>query len=74
MSDAVRLNPMHKYIVQWVIEVDAETPEDAAILAHEMQQEPTRAVFFSVTDEEGHTKLVDLEKTRHWADRTGERW
>lgn len=36
--------------VTWEIDVDAETPLEAAEKAHEMQQRPTQATVFDVSD------------------------
>jgi len=48
------------YLVTWEIEVDAETPTDAAILALEIMQDPTStARVFKVRDAEA-PYIVDL--------------
>lgn len=40
--------PLKRYRVTWEIEVSAETPEQAAIEAQELQQRPTQADHFEV--------------------------
>jgi hypothetical protein len=39
---------MPEYLVQWEIEVDADTPVDAARRALDMAQRPTTATVFTV--------------------------
>lgn len=49
---------MKTYLVVWEIELEAETPEDAARKAREIQLDPdSAATFFSVDGEE-----VELER------------
>lgn len=52
-----------KYLVTWTIDVDAETPEEAARKARPMQTGDTSALVFDVMSHDGppykHT-LVDL--------------
>lgn len=52
---------MNSYFVTWTIEIDADSPREAAELAREHQtREGTSAVVFDVTDEDGETVRVDL--------------
>lgn len=48
------------YIVKWEIDIEADSPEEAAKLAREYQSDDTIAQAFDVTDESGQTVLVDL--------------
>jgi hypothetical protein len=49
-----------QYRVHWVVDIEADTPEEAAKLAQEMQHDPeSTATFFSVEDEDG--EVVDIE-------------
>lgn len=53
---------MPEYLVQWEIELSAESPEDAAAKALEIQRDPdSTATVFDVTNEDGKTVRVDLE-------------
>jgi len=53
---------MPEYRVEWVIEVDADTPEDAARRALEMMQDPqSTANVFNVMDKDGIQVEIDLE-------------
>ena len=48
-----------EYIVQWEIELSADTPEEAAREALEiMQDKSSEALFFKVIRDDGH--LVDV--------------
>jgi hypothetical protein len=50
------------YAVTWDIEIDADSPEEAARLAREMQTDPTTtATIFDVTDGRGRRTRVDLD-------------
>lgn len=52
---------MQTYVVEWKMEVDAETPEEAARKAFKYMQTPgTTANRFDVLDEEGESFRVDL--------------
>lgn len=52
---------MPEYRVTWSIDVDAETPEDAANEARSAQLAPdSLATVFEVTDEAGNTETVDV--------------
>lgn len=59
---------MALYKVSWTIEVDADTPEQAAGLAREIQQDPvSTATVFNVTrkDRKGTLHVIDtLEDPR----------
>lgn len=55
---------MPEYLVQWEINVSAESPEAAAAKALEIQRDPNSiaiATVFDVTDEDGRTARIDLE-------------
>ena len=53
---------MTHYVVTWEIDVDAETPQDAARQAWElMRAEDSTANVFDVLDEDGECTRVDLE-------------
>ena len=48
------------YFVSWEIEVDAETPQEAAQFARYLQDDPnTTATVFRVWDEAGNETTVD---------------
>ena len=53
---------MTTYGIKWEIEIDAETPEEAARKALEIQRDPQSiyAMVFDVCDERGNTTRVDL--------------
>ena len=52
---------MSEYHVVWAIDIDAESPQEAAKLANEILQEPGNdAVVFTVVDEDGKGVIVDL--------------
>lgn len=52
---------MRTYRVTWEIELDAETPEDAAREALEIQRNPdSTATVFKVYDEKGIDHAFDL--------------
>jgi len=53
---------MPAYLVEWSIDIDAETPEEAAKLALEVQRDPeSQGLFFEVTDDKtGECVTVDL--------------
>lgn len=52
---------MSEYRVVWVIDVDADSPEDAAAYARDIQQNPDSiATVFQVTDTDGVIRVVDL--------------
>ena len=53
-----------EYTVNWKIELDAESFEDAAKKALEIQRDPdSTATHFEVCDEHGRQQEVDLEGT-----------
>lgn len=53
---------MPEYLVQWEINISAESPEAAAAKALEIQRDPNSiATVFDVTDEDGRTARIDLE-------------
>jgi len=50
-----------EYRVTWIIDLDAESFEEAAQEALEIQRDPdSLATHFTVTDEDGRTKEVDI--------------
>ena len=53
---------MAEYLVSWYIDIDAATPDDAAIQALTIQRDPDSiATVFEVTDQESGEKVtVDL--------------
>lgn len=53
---------MTTYSIKWEIEIDAETPEEAARKALEIQRDPQSiyAMVFDVSDQRGNTTRVDL--------------
>lgn len=56
---------MNEYIVEWVIEITADTPEQAAIAALRIQRDPTSmATVFDVRDDSGIAHRVDLVDER----------
>lgn len=54
---------MPDYLVEWKIDIEADTPEEAAELARQIQCDPESvAVFFEALDKEANTRhCVDLE-------------
>lgn len=49
------------YRVSWSIEVDADSPREAAELCRTIMRDPDNiAVVFEVVDEDGNRLLVDL--------------
>lgn len=53
---------MTTYSIKWEIEIDAETPEEAARKALEIQRDSQSiyAMVFDVSDQRGNTTRVDL--------------
>lgn len=52
---------MAEYRVEWAIDIEADTPEEAARLALEIQRDPaSTAMVFTVTDEAGEVATIDL--------------
>lgn len=52
---------MSEYLISWEIGLVADTPEEAAQQALEIQRDPnSMATVFDVTDENGETTRVDL--------------
>jgi hypothetical protein len=52
---------MKTFTVRWTIEIDAETPEEAAWKALEIQRDQdSLATAFDVCDKEGNHTWVDL--------------
>lgn len=55
-----------EYKVTWIIEVSAESFEEAAQLAREIQlDKESLATHFTVTDENGMTQEIDLEQRKN---------
>ena len=51
-----------QYKVTWTIDLDAESFEDAARQALEIQRDPMSiATYFTVTDENGTCRDIDLD-------------
>ena len=54
---------MNNYIVKWEIDIEAETPEDAAKQALYIHRDPQSiATYFNVIDEECNHTSVDLDQ------------
>lgn len=53
---------MDRYKVRWEIDVEADTPEGAAVLAWQMQRNPesVATVYEVFDDEDQHVARVDL--------------
>jgi hypothetical protein len=52
---------MQQYRVRWEIDLDAESPKQAARIARNIQLEPgNEATVFSVIDEEKTMVMIDL--------------
>lgn len=54
---------MNRYLVKWVIDLEADTPEAAAREALRIQRDPDSvATVFEIHDDEGnYVQLVDLD-------------
>ena len=50
---------MPQYLVEWAINIDAETPEDAAIQARKYQAPSVRLQTFTVTSEQVRNRFLD---------------
>lgn len=55
---------MQTYLVEWVIDLDAKSPKDAALEALSIHRDPdSRAMVFDVTgQDDGRTFRVDLDE------------
>ena len=55
---------MAQYLVTWEIDIDADNPEEAALIAKEIQIDPgSEAVFFTVKEQStGEVFNIDLLK------------
>ena len=52
---------MQTYRVSWEIDIDADSPEEAARKAREIQLRPdSHATVFDLTDESGESARIDL--------------
>lgn len=50
------------YLVEWSIDIDADSPEDAARQALGIQQDPhTTATVFHIYGDDGSHDIVDIE-------------
>lgn len=55
------MNAPKEYMVAWVIEIDADSPEEAALLCRTIQRDPeSAATVYNVTEVGGKTYTVDL--------------
>ena len=53
----------NQYLVTWEIDVECESPEEAALEAWKLMRHPdSTANVFTVTDEQGGSVKVDLEE------------
>jgi len=53
---------MGEYLVRWEIEIEAETPQDAAAQALDIQRDPDSiATVFDVSGADGETTRVDVQ-------------
>lgn len=56
---------MKNYLVEWYIDVEAESPQEAAEKALEIQRDPDSiATVFTVSDGDSSTVNVDLSEGR----------
>jgi hypothetical protein len=52
---------MAHFKITWAVDVDADTPEEAAWIAQKYQRNTdTTATFFDVQDEQGNITQIDL--------------
>ena len=62
-ADYPEVQPVTHYVVTWEIDIDAETPQDAARQAWAAMRAPeSTANVFDVLDEAGGCTRVDLEE------------
>ena len=55
------------YVATWQIEIDADSPEDAARQAWEHMRRPdSRANVFDIISEDGSSARVDLTELAEW--------
>jgi len=52
---------MPEYTLTWSIDLSADTPLQAALLAEDIQRDPIWRPVFIVHDDKGNQILVDLE-------------
>jgi hypothetical protein len=53
---------MGEYLVRWEIEIEAETPQDAAAQALDIHRDPDSiATVFEVSGADGETTRVDVQ-------------
>lgn len=54
---------MPSFVVEWTIDIDADTPREAAQKALDIQRRVgSSAVVFSLTDENGEQEKIDLDE------------
>jgi len=54
---------MKTYLVVWKIDIEADSPQEAALQAQIAQRDPeSGATYFDVEDEQGVIVTVDLEE------------
>lgn len=54
---------MNSYVVTWVVDIDADDPREAAVVAREiMQDHDSIANVFIVTDYKGGVHQIDLNE------------
>ncbi len=62
-ADYPEVQPVNHYVVTWEIDVDADSPEEAARQAWAAMRRPeSTANVFDVLDEDGECTRVDLEE------------
>lgn len=53
---------MQSYLVEWSINIDADSPEDAARQALGIQRDPhSVATVFHMYGDDGHDTIIDIE-------------
>ena len=54
------------FVVSWIIDVDAETPQEAARIAQAIQRDPDSTATVFIVEEHGHApQSIDLDATTH---------
>ena len=52
---------MTAYLVRWEINIEADSPEEAAVIARQLQDDSTTATIFDVRDTKGdRVRVVDV--------------
>jgi hypothetical protein len=63
MSGTGRRKEMPEYLVTWSIDIEADSEEEAAKQAQEIQRDPeSTATVFSVESDDSPVKLIDVRK------------